>query len=573
MEIRYIPTIKLVEERMKAASIAGSLVGSDKVYYSQSNLMSKFGRPLDVIGRGTFGIVYNTNKGFAMKMSTDNDSEVGITSENLREITVLKYLQHPNIVPIYGVFLYGPDVRFTMPLAETTLDNIIKNESYDRMEMKRAIYQILRGLAYCHSQLIWHLDIKPANILRLGYGKYLIADFGSVEIYAINGKKHNVDDVTTLWWRAPELLVYNTYYTEKVDVWSVGVILLQMLLGYDYFGEEEDEEDMLNLISKLLGTPNDTVLPGSSEYIARYKIPAYSGELNTLITNQEDLSFIRKLLAWPNDRITALDAINDSYFDEVRSEIEHKYPAKPIIKYNCGEIMLQRQIQLNDINVDQAIRVRNFNLLWEVKMKIMWDYHSLFLTYLVIDSYFSLVKLNLDEIYLILMASFSLADKLNDGYLTIEDIKEDFAEGFIRGKFISMDGDEIERLMKTKYDANRILKKEDDILRILDLNLILPTCVNFSDYLISDQTIHTNKNIIFDIMVVIMSNNIWAFELSQYEIAQSAIDIVSSLVESPDSICVQRLRHGKSLSISQLLSYIETTPNIGLFERVKQVLK
>jgi cell division cycle 2-like protein len=89
--------------------------------------------------------------------------------------------------------------------------------------------QIIEGVKYLHDSKILHRDIKSANLLLNNRGEVKIADFGL-------GRKFRPDytytsKVVTLWYRAPELLLGTKQYTEKIDMWSVGCILAEFLIG------------------------------------------------------------------------------------------------------------------------------------------------------------------------------------------------------------------------------------------------------------------------------------------------------------------------------------------------------
>ena len=122
------------------------------------------------------------------------------------------------------------------------------------------LWQILSGLLACHSNRIIHRDLKTQNILIDDKGQIKIADFGLARGFTVPFPELT-HEVVTLWYRAPEILLGQTNYTPSVDIWSVGCIYAEMLLGKPLF-EGECEIDQIFKIFQVLGTPNETTWPG-----------------------------------------------------------------------------------------------------------------------------------------------------------------------------------------------------------------------------------------------------------------------------------------------------------------------
>ena len=121
--------------------------------------------------------------------------------------------------------------------------------NYDLSMIKCIMKQIAEGLFYLHGMNILHRDLKrkqlplipckaclpptAANILMSGKGVLKIADFG---LSRFNNATSNLSNrVVTLWYRAPELLYGSTRYTNKIDMWSLGCIFAELLVGFPLF--------------------------------------------------------------------------------------------------------------------------------------------------------------------------------------------------------------------------------------------------------------------------------------------------------------------------------------------------
>lgn len=124
-----------------------------------------------------------------------------------------------------------------------------------RQETRRYTRMLLRGLRYLHDISIMHRDIKPANLLITDEGTLKIADFGLARIY-----RRNMPDrcyspqVTTRFYRAPEILWGGSKYGPPIDLWAAGCVFAEMLRGVPLFSGSTDIEQ-LALVVRILGTP------------------------------------------------------------------------------------------------------------------------------------------------------------------------------------------------------------------------------------------------------------------------------------------------------------------------------
>ncbi|MGH0129629.1 UNVERIFIED_CONTAM: hypothetical protein FKN15_044251 [Acipenser sinensis] len=245
---------------------------------------------IEKIGEGTYGVVYKgrhkaTGQVVAMKKIRLESEEEGVPSTAIREISLLKELQHPNIVCLQDVLMQESRLylvfEFLSMDLKKYLDSIPSGQYMDRMLVKSYLYQIMQGIVFCHSRRVLHRDLKPQNLLIDNKGVIKLADFGLARAFGI--------PVVTLWYRAPEVLLGSARYSTPVDVWSVGTIFAELATKKPLF-HGDSEIDQLFRIFRSLGTPNNDVWP-DVESLPDYKnsFPKWkSGSLSSLVKNLDE---------------------------------------------------------------------------------------------------------------------------------------------------------------------------------------------------------------------------------------------------------------------------------------------
>ena len=243
---------------------------------------------IKLIGKGSFGEVYKVskdNKFYALKIyqikndDTNNSKE---NKENIKsienEIKILSQLDNPFIVKLHEVFsinlnselLKNNDLQeedqmmcLVLELCENgDLNDKIKekkqkNEKFTENEILQYFYEILQGLYYLHKNRVIHRDLKTLNIFLTENNHIKIGDFG-VSKKLINNNIYAYTFVGTPYYLSPEIC-QNKPYDEKSDVWSLGVVLYELITLNKPF----DSESQMGLFMKILkGQPapiNNTI--------------------------------------------------------------------------------------------------------------------------------------------------------------------------------------------------------------------------------------------------------------------------------------------------------------------------
>ncbi|GAB9465701.1 Cyclin-dependent kinase 2 [Globisporangium polare] len=282
------------------------------------------------IGEGTYGVVYKsmdlvTKQVVALKRIRLETEDDGIPSTALREISVLRELEHPNIVSLLDCLQEDGKLFLVFEYVDKDLKRFMEYKlgMLDPALIKSLLYQLLKGLAFSHSRGVMHRDLKPQNLLVSLKGSLKIADFGLARAFSIPVKKYT-HEVVTLWYRAPEILLGQEIYSPPVDIWSVGVIFAEMLAKKPLF-PGDSEIDQLYRIFRTLGTPDESVWPGVTklrDYASTF--PKWrKKELASLFPQLDNngLDLLESMLRYnPAARISAKEALRHPFFDDVDSE-------------------------------------------------------------------------------------------------------------------------------------------------------------------------------------------------------------------------------------------------------------
>lgn len=131
--------------------------------------------------------------------------------------------------------------------------------------IKSFLYQLLKGVAYCHSKLVLHRDLKPQNLLISRQGQLKIADFGLARPFGAPVRSYS-PEVVTLWYRSPDVLLGSKFYSTSIDMWSIGCIFAEMVTGRPLASGNTPFDQLLK-IQKVFGTPTSTEWPEFEEYL------------------------------------------------------------------------------------------------------------------------------------------------------------------------------------------------------------------------------------------------------------------------------------------------------------------
>lgn len=282
---------------------------------------------LEKLGEGTYATVYkgrNRATGQLVALKEINlDSEEGTPSTAIREISLMKELKHENVVTLYDVIHTENKLNLVFEYMDKDLKRYMDTHgqkgALELPKVKAFMYQLLRGVMFCHDNRVLHRDLKPQNLLINSKGVLKLADFGLARAFGIPVNTFS-NEVVTLWYRAPDVLLGSRTYNTSIDIWSTGCIMAEMISGRPLFPGSSNE-DQLQRIFKYMGTPHEQTWPGVST-LPNYSTNFYvypPQDLRQIIPQLDNVGhdLLAKLLQMnPDVRITARDALQHPWFAE-----------------------------------------------------------------------------------------------------------------------------------------------------------------------------------------------------------------------------------------------------------------
>ncbi|RNF07726.1 putative protein kinase [Trypanosoma rangeli] len=305
-----------------------------------------------IIGQGSYGAVckavYGTDQIAIKKIPNYVKSEETVRRV-LREIEILQNLQFCEQV-VGCRLLFRPtsrekDLYVVMDCIPSDLSTVVNNKSIALPEniIRYITCQLLLALRAMHRWKVLHRDFSTRNILINYNSQVFVCDFGLSRFF--DPDEQLSFGVVTQWYRAPEIIL-DAEYDAANDLWSVGVIVCELLLRRHLFpGKSNDSADQLNLIFHLVGTPPPSVF-NEGQPFARASINAKNYALS-VIEKRPRISMLRELLLRapilqgkdaetspiidlaekllsfnPRDRPTADEALQHPWFEPCRAFID-----------------------------------------------------------------------------------------------------------------------------------------------------------------------------------------------------------------------------------------------------------
>lgn len=351
---------------------------TDKLYSAGDGIKVIRYQTLKVVGNGSFGVVYQakcieTNEIVAIKKVLQDRRFKN------RELQIIRKFEHPNIVQLKHCFYSSggpppmalsskstrdgkessspqngnPDDLYLNLVLEYVPDTVYKiNKHYikadERMPMflvKLYVYQMLRSLAHIHSEGICHRDIKPQNLLvDIQTHSLKLCDFGSAKM--LRPEESNISYICSRYYRAPELIFGASTYTPAIDVWSLGCVFAELILGKPLFPGKSGIDQLVEII-KVLGTPTKEEIFAMNPHYTDFKFPLINASpWSKVFANKkacaDAMDLLSRMLVYdPAKRISASDGMAHAFFEELRTPgmtLPSGHPLPPLFNWIDGEL-------------------------------------------------------------------------------------------------------------------------------------------------------------------------------------------------------------------------------------------
>lgn len=332
------------------------------------------------LGKGAYGIVWKaidrrSGEVVAVKKIFDAFRNQTDAQRTFREICFLQeFGDHENIIKLLNVIKADndKDIYLVFEYMDTDLHNVIKKGNILKDIHKRYImYQILKAAMYLHSGNVIHRDQKPSNVLLDSECFVKMCDFGlarSVTSMTQDAADPSLTDyVATRWYRAPEILLASPRYTKGVDMWSLGCILGEMLLGKPLF-PGTSTLDQIEKIMTIIPTPSrqdiDSIKSQYSSSVLDRMACKPKRSLEDVIPNAppDGIDLLKKLLQFnPDKRLTAEQALKHPFvarFHNPEEEPSMDYDVIPALNDDVQLSVEEYRVKLYESIIQKKTNIR-----------------------------------------------------------------------------------------------------------------------------------------------------------------------------------------------------------------------
>ena len=236
----------------------------------------------------------------------------------LEEVEALSRLNnHLNIIKLYCISFQDNDCFLVFEYMNINLCHLLKykDKPFSEAEIRKWMLQILKGVEYMHKNGYFYRELKPENLL-ITKDVIKVVDLGLAA--QIKPFGHSYDkNIGNIWYKALEVLLYDSYYGAPVDMWAIGVIMAEFFILLSLF-QKNNNLHHSELLCIVLDTPTERTWPNRIKLASSYdfqfpQVPKVS--LATTNASLEAVDLMLSLCKWdPNKRLTMSQALEHQFF-------------------------------------------------------------------------------------------------------------------------------------------------------------------------------------------------------------------------------------------------------------------
>ena len=335
----------------------------EKINFNKKYSFNNFTKVIEGIfpkqlGQGSFGRVFlvshnETKELYALK--TIEKRKILMTYGKLDniydEINIHSKLYHQNIIKLYNVYEDEETINIIMEYAkEGNLYHLIKKEKNGFSEQKSYEYfiQIINAVYYLHSNNIIHRDIKPENILIGDDNKLKLCDFGWAKELTLENRSTFCG---TMEYMAPEI-VGSENYDYSVDIWSLGILLYELLFGHSPFNADSNKNIIFNIKKHELNYDNENKKISNSckDLIERLlnENPQKRLRIKDILEHPFIKKYSKKALLYIKKSSTIINE------DKINNQL-----SKNLNDVNNNNIHINKRDELNNMKVNSRLKRSN----------------------------------------------------------------------------------------------------------------------------------------------------------------------------------------------------------------------
>lgn len=460
------------------------------------------------LGEGSYGSVYilKDQPEIASKKMSDDDNNISFVLE-VSALQVLSGL--PSIINIldlthsnyqYDKINVNPtsyinNLNIYIPAWPKTLKVGTK---YNNEQLRNIFFQLLQAISFMHNRNIIHRDIKPENILwDPEVNEIAVADFG-LSTYSVYNKDKLLP-VQTLMYRSPEVLLNVTDYDYKIDLWSIGIMILELFIQEELIKFYDPDSDLyieikqLEIIWKLFGIPNDSTWPGISKIIERNREFGRKNPIKNLynalqnsklevkpinevfsINDNKLADLLSKLLIQnPKQRIGVFEALRHPYFSDYGYKL-YEMELSPIDRVKTTDIFCIDSDYIKKSDMKGQIRIILFDWLIDVIFKFKLNLDTLLLAFQLIDLFLMNQEIKRADYQLLGVSALYIASIVHD-------------TDPIEARDLSYVTDDA-------FSKIQVMKMSDIILDTLNYNIFIPSEITYLQAIFEEFDLKSIKN-------------------------------------------------------------------------------